>query len=162
MKKLKTALRILGFLLLLYSALRIIFYLRYFRHESISAGQLLTSFLYGIRMDLTIVFFLNLVFWIYYFWIEPILKPKVATVTGLIILLAINIPFLALNCLDLAYYKFNLRRSTVDLFAVFNDSFAGIGSFLADFWYCFLIFVIIFILLFRVANRLLRSLLVRI
>lgn len=57
-----------------------------------------------------------------------------------------------LNCIDIAYYPFTKKRSTVDLFNQLGgqtDVLALLPSFLKDFWYVFLLFIALIWLLVK-------------
>lgn len=59
-----------------------------------------------------------------------------------------NSLLIALNLLDIEYFKFTSKRSTADLFSMVstgNDMNQLIGSFLADFWFLIVLFIILVI-----------------
>lgn len=141
MRKIEKALYILLVLLLFYSMLRLAFYFTYFKNSPIAAGGMLKIIYWGIRLDFTALFYLNFFFFLYHFFIHDLLSMRAGNVISIVLLGVLNIPLLAVNFIDLAYYRFNLRRSTVDLFLVISDSLSALGAFWAQYWYLFLIFV---------------------
>ncbi|MCO5236121.1 MAG: sulfatase-like hydrolase/transferase [Chitinophagaceae bacterium] len=61
-----------------------------------------------------------------------------------------------LNCIDIIYYRFTLRRTTRSVF----DEFANetnktnlLGRFLLDYWYIALVFILLLVLLYWLYNR---------
>jgi phosphoglycerol transferase MdoB-like AlkP superfamily enzyme len=127
------------FLLLLYTLLRIGFYCIYFWGET-GGANLAAVFYWGMRLDFTALFFINLPFWFYYFFLYEWLPDPIRNRTAVIVWLVLNVPFLAINFIDLAYFKFNNRRSTTDLLFVVFDSIQATGAFITDYWYLFLLF----------------------
>jgi len=143
MEKIKRALYIFIFLLVLYSALRGIFYILYFAAGNISTAELATSIYWGWRIDIAAIFYANFIFFLFYFLLIDFLPARYQKLTAVLLLTVINLPLLAINMIDLAYYKFNLRRSTVDIFAVMQDSLPAIGSFWKAWWWLFILFIVL-------------------
>lgn len=157
MQKIKTAATITFFLLLLYGLLRLLFYQIYFSAENMPPHELVKVMYWGTRMDFTAVFYANLLFFLYYFLLYDFLPDRWQQPAGLLLLLACNIPLLAVNIIDLAYYKFNLRRSTVDLFRVMPGSMQALGSFWQHWWYLFALFAVLVFLSLRVFTAVLKK-----
>jgi phosphoglycerol transferase MdoB-like AlkP superfamily enzyme len=65
----------------------------------------------------------------------------------------LNIPFLAINFIDLGYFRITGRRSTVDLLFVLKDSLSALPAFLKSYWYLFLLFILIMVVLTITAKR---------
>ncbi|MDE3248430.1 MAG: sulfatase-like hydrolase/transferase [Bacteroidota bacterium] len=140
MQKLKNAGRLVAFLLLLYSFLRILFYLSFFKTEKLAVTDILSVFYWGVRMDLAAIFYSNAVFFIFYFFLQQLFSKRWQKRAGMVLFLLCNLPMIAVNIIDLAYFKFNLRRSTIDLFAVMSGSMHALGTFWKAWWYLFLLF----------------------
>ncbi|WP_165760278.1 LTA synthase family protein [Niastella populi] len=104
-------------------------------------------FYWGMRLDFTALFYINLPFCIYYFFIDGLLRENARTIISILLLLLCNIPFLAINFIDLGYFSFNNRRSTIDLLFVAADSFQAMGAFSKDYWYLFILFAVTVFLL---------------
>lgn len=138
-KKIRITCLLLLILLLLYSLLRMGFYFVYFKG---GAGEASVAgiFYWGMRLDFTALFYINLPFWIYYFFLYEWLPERLRKRVAIAIWLLLNIPFLAINFIDLVYFKFNNRRSTTDLLFVAFDSIQATGAFIKDYWYLFLSF----------------------
>jgi phosphoglycerol transferase MdoB-like AlkP superfamily enzyme len=157
MRRIKPVLQLLLLLLVLYTILRICFWQLYFA-RGIVPGLLMKIFYWGFRLDIGAIIIINIPLWIYLLFIQSFVRyPKTAINLGLILLLILNIPFLALNIIDLAYFGFNLRRSTIDLFAVFKDSEHAWGMFLARYWYLVILFVVLSLLLWFAGKKILRT-----
>ncbi len=157
MQKTRKAVLIFLYLLLLYSLLRLAFYLLYFSKNDFSGTDLTTVIYWGCRMDISGIFYINLVFFIYYFLIQDLLSTSRKRLVAVSLLSVINLPFLAVNIIDLAYYKFNLRRSTVDLFRVATDSLHALGAFWKTWWYLFVLFIVLSFLSVIIFNRILKK-----
>ncbi len=157
MQKTRKAVLIFLWLLLLYSFLRLVFYLLYFSRYDFSGTELATVIYWGCRMDISGIFYLNLVFFIYYFLLQDLLSDKRRRLVTVSLLSVINLPLLGVNIIDLAYYKFNLRRSTIDLFSVAADSFHALGAFWKAWWYLFFLFVALSFVSVIIFNRILKE-----
>jgi len=133
-------------LLVLYTLLRIGFYFVYFRGQS-NGVSLAGIFYWGMRLDFTALFYINLPFWVYYFFLHYWLPVTLRTKIAVVLLVMLNMPFLAINCIDLAYYGITNRRSTSDLLFVFRDSLSALPTFIKEYWHLFLLFFIMIVLL---------------
>ncbi len=143
MQKIKQSLAIFIFLLLVYLVLRLVFYQLYFSKAGITGKQLLTIFYWGCRMDIAAIFYTNLVFFVFYFLVQDLLPQRFQKPVAVLLLAVINIPMLALNIIDLAYYQFNQRRSTVDLMHVISGSLPALGTFWKHWWGLFMLFIVL-------------------
>src|ERR1700704_974451 len=103
MQKIKKAGFILIFLLLLYALLRLIFYQLYFSKNNMSWAELGTIIYWGWRIDISGIFYGNLVFFVYYFLLHGILFNRQQKLMAVVLLSVINLPLLAVNIIDLAY-----------------------------------------------------------
>lgn len=146
-KKVRIACLLFVTLLVLYTLLRICFYYIYFNGQS-KGADLAGIFYWGMRLDFTALFYVNLPFWIYFFFLHNWLPVTIRSKIAMVLFLLLNIPFLAINFIDLVYFNFNNRRSTSDLLFVTGDSMHAIGAFVKDYWYLFLSFAILVLLLF--------------
>lgn len=120
--------RVYGFiyftwLLLLGTILRLLFYLRYW-YPAPLGQHIAGAFLWGFRFDFSILFFLNLPFFMY--WV--LVYPRGGTFSRMLLwvgLWGMNVLLVAINLFDLVYFGFNNRRSTVDLLYVMSDGFTA-------------------------------------
>ncbi len=158
MHKIKKFLELFLLLLGVYFLLRICFVGIYFNVRNIPLAELFKIFYWGFRLDFAVLFFLNLPLWIYLLFIADLVKSDSANRSVMtVLLILINLPFIALNILDLAYFDFNLRRSTVDLLNVFADSTSATTSQLFKYWYLLLLFLVIGVGMFIVTKRILKT-----
>lgn len=151
MQRIKTVLKLVLLLLGIYLLLRILFQLLYY--PSISFSEELKVLYWGLRLDFAAIVYTNILFFIFYFLPGPFLPAVWQKRLGVLIFLLINLPFIALNLIDLIYYQFNLRRSTVDLFYVFADSVHSFGALFRQYWYVVISFILIAIALAWVVKR---------
>ncbi len=156
-RKIRNILLLYLFLLVLYLLLRIVFFGLYYQgmppvtqpdgavspEAGLEAGasgaspdgaMLYQVFYWGMRLDFSALIYLHLPFLVYYFFIHDLLRPRAAGRVAVALLLVLNLPFLAINCLDLVYFRFTLRRSTADLLAVWRDSLQAAGAFWELYW----------------------------
>ena len=157
MQKTRSAVLIFLFLLLIYSLLRMIFYFSYFEKSDLSWADFGRIIYWGCRMDIAGLFYLNSGFFVYYFIFKDLLYVKYQKRVTVLLLSFINISFIAINIIDLAYYKFNLRRSTVDLFRIVKDSLNATGSFLIVYWYLLALFLLLSAAVILVFNFILKN-----
>jgi phosphoglycerol transferase MdoB-like AlkP superfamily enzyme len=139
-------------LLVIYALLRLAFLFNHFPNEKWTIAGLAKLCYWGWRVDFASLLYINVPFLLLYFFAEPFVQHKLKTKWLVIIFSVINLPFIALNFLDIIYFKYTHRRSTVDLVDVFSDSSTAFGSFLKQYWYVLLIFIassILFIALVR-------------
>jgi phosphoglycerol transferase MdoB-like AlkP superfamily enzyme len=124
-------------------ALRLVFYIQYFSGESLSLGELASVVYWGLRMDISSVFYTNFFFIIFFLFLYPHFQKKRIREGVVLLLLLSNIPFLAINIIDLAYYRFNLRRTSSDIFQVASGAMDAFPSFWNHYWYLFMLFGIL-------------------
>jgi phosphoglycerol transferase MdoB-like AlkP superfamily enzyme len=143
-------------LLVFYTLLRLAFYSMYFSSSATDA-PVLRIFLAGVQLDFTALFALNLVFLVFYFFVHHRLPASWRNSVALLLFLLLNIPFLALNFIDLGYYGFTARRSTSDIVFVTGDSWSSLPSLLKNYWYLFLLFAATLVLMVWLVKRILKT-----
>lgn len=151
MQRIKTVLKLMILLLAVYLFLRIIFQFLYY--SSIAAGEELRILYWGFRLDFAAIFYINIPFFIFYFFIAPFISLKWQRSLAIFIFSLINLPFIALDLIDIIYYGYNLRRSTIDLFYVFDDSIHSFGSLLRQFWFIVISFILLSIILVLITKK---------
>ncbi|SEP48759.1 Phosphoglycerol transferase MdoB [Niastella yeongjuensis] len=156
MQRIRVACLLYVSLLVLYTFMRTGFCLIHFQGQ-LHGADIVRVFYWGMRLDFTALFYINLLFYGYYFFLHNTLPVTIRTRVALVLFLLLNIPFIAINFIDLGYYSFNNHRSTVDLVFVMADSIHATGAFFKDYWYLFILFVIAIFLLTITARRLLKS-----
>ena len=116
-------LRRLGIVLALYMCLRGFFFAcNYHRFSGLSAKEIASAFLQGVRFDLAAVAAINLLFTLLTFLprrLKPL--PGWERLTR-IVFLVLNTPFLIINVIDLEYFQFTGRRSTLELIGLGGDA----------------------------------------
>ncbi len=135
----------------LFTLTRVLFYAFNLNLFSISFFDFLKILVYGLRFDLSAIFYLNAIFvivWLIPFKFRENLRFRKSMMWAFV---AINSVALLANCADIIYYRFTLKRTTADFF-----SFLGVGGefekllplFLKDFWYIAIIWgVLVFALI---------------
>ncbi|MBL8001882.1 MAG: sulfatase-like hydrolase/transferase, partial [Flavobacteriales bacterium] len=128
----------LGAVALVYSLVRVAFWL--LNRDQFPDPPLL-AFVGGVRFDLSAIAWTNLP-WLLLALVHPSPGPRFRRVQA-ITFLAVNAFALFFNCVDVAYYRFTLKRSTADLFGIMgagNDLANLVPVFLKDYWYIVLLF----------------------
>ena len=134
MKYLFTYCRRLLALLAMYTASRIFFYLN--NTEAIDSYPLL-EFLEGFRFDISALVYINIPLFIMLFLPHNLRPHNYYHKLVNWIFYAVNIPFLLLNNIDIEYYKFTQKRSTIDFFQLIilgSDARNIIPQYLKDYW----------------------------
>lgn len=142
-------LRRLLIVFVLYQICRGLFWI--FNSDSIKQIDI-KSFLGGLVFDLSAIGYINLVFIIAHlipgnFKYKPLYQ-KVLKITFFIV----NLIFIATNFVDFQYYKFTGRRSSFGLITASgmeNEIGGLISSFLTEFWYLPLLFILLAILFWK-------------
>ena len=88
-----------------------------YNFDSGQGHVLLPSMLEGLRFDMSALLYINIPFFalliFHFFWPQSNGFKRLINV----VFYALNIPFILLNNIDIAFYTFNLKRSTIDLFS---------------------------------------------
>lgn len=141
-------LRRLFSVLFLYTLCRLIFWLfNYKSFPGADTDDVLIAFAHGIRFDISAVIYINLLFILLSvpeafarmpYWYER-LKTRVFYIT--------NTAGLLINLIDVAYFRYQKKRTTFELFSGENDIIKLLPSYIRDFWYILLILaVLVFIM----------------
>ncbi len=110
----------------------------------------------GLRFDIAALIYINAVY--IFLQVVPLTIRYNTTyqLIGKIIFFLTNGVALFVNCIDMVYFRFTLRRSTGEVFREFANE-KGVGNFLLtfliDYWYIVLIFGLLFFLLVVLYNR---------
>ncbi|HTL09108.1 MAG TPA: sulfatase-like hydrolase/transferase [Chitinophagaceae bacterium] len=157
MRKIKRLLAVFAYLLLLYLLLRCIFFLRYFHSNEFTGKNILLAYYWGLRIDISALFYINLPFILCYFflfnWLPALQRKRCAVWLPAII----NLPWLAVNMIDLVYFRFNLRRSTIDLLSVLPGSVPAIPGFIKAWWWVLGLFLLLSIISVAAFNYIFRA-----
>lgn len=132
----------LGIVLILMTLTRLIFY--FFNSDSFN-HVVLADWFAGVWFDAATICFLFIPFITLCFFPENWQKHWSLRFLKGIAFFAPAIAIIALNLLDTAYYNFTLKRSTADIFVIVsagNDVGQLLTSFLADYWFLLLMFLL--------------------
>ncbi|HMH34702.1 MAG TPA: sulfatase-like hydrolase/transferase [Puia sp.] len=146
----------IALLLLVYFLLRILFLVYNMDlFAGIPARQIGLDFIWGAKLDLSAMVWLNFpVFFLYVLACHFPKKKKIMLRLLLFLFLLINISAVAINVFDIGYFKFAKHRSNTDLFYVWRDSLGSLGSILTGYWPLILFFILLASGLFYVARNL--------
>lgn len=137
----KTILRLLGLVLAIYMLLRIAFGIIYFNGHHFAFIDFWDIFWGSLRMDLAAFLYINALFLLYFIFIAPSLPQRWRIRLSVILFSLINLPFIALNFIDLVYFKYTLRRSTIDIFYVIEGSLHSFGALFRQCWHVLFLFI---------------------
>jgi len=140
-------------LLVFYTLFRILFYL--FNRDifsDIPPREMLNIFYGGVKFDISAIVYLNMLYVFFYMLpFPPAFKLGRGYQTFLkTLFLILNGIGFALNSIDIIFYRFIMKRTTYnvrDIFANDNNMWQLSRQFLFDFWYIFLIFLVMLFLL---------------
>ena len=145
-----TYLKRLIFLVLIYSTSRIYFYLnniQSFNNVSIK------EFIEGWRFDFSALMYINILVLILILFPTNIRKKNNYIKFTNTLFYIVNIPFIIINNIDIIYFQFTQKRSTIDLFQLIQlgeDAKNIIPQYLKDYWLTTLFTIIQIWFLFRI------------
>lgn len=155
----KILLKLIGLLLVFYLALRLIFISMYAPgglHEIVADPRILY---WGLRLDLTAVICINLPFIFFFLIIAPHITSGISRRISSWLFIVVNLVFLAINTIDLVYFRFNARRSTIDLPFALAESVGSFPGLFNKYWPVLLLFIIVAMLFIRFTRIILRDVL---
>ncbi|PTX14241.1 phosphoglycerol transferase MdoB-like AlkP superfamily enzyme [Pontibacter mucosus] len=140
----KLMLRRLGLLLVLYTLLRLLFYIfNPAEFAGADAGKLLFAFAHGLRFDVAAILITNAVFILLsLFPVGNTLHPTYQRVLKWVFILC-NAPFIALAIVDVEFFKFIGRRTSNELFSITGDITSQLIQLMGYYWYLTLGFVLL-------------------
>ncbi|MEE2700043.1 MAG: sulfatase-like hydrolase/transferase [Bacteroidota bacterium] len=130
----KVFLKRIFFLICLYSASRLYLFLN--NLDSFSDATL-WEFLEGLRFDFSALLYINIPLLILLLFPTNSRARKSYRKLTNFLFYAVNIPFIMLNNVDIEYFRFTQKRSTIDLFQLLqlgNDAKNIIPQYLKDYW----------------------------
>lgn len=110
----------------------------------------------GVRFDLAAILYTNSLFILLLILPLPFRYKSGYQKAAKIVFIVTNGLALLLNCIDFIYFKFTLRRSTMDVFSEFareKSKASFLLTFLLDYWYMILIYAVCVFLLVMIYNR---------
>jgi phosphoglycerol transferase MdoB-like AlkP superfamily enzyme len=143
--------------MLMFSICRILFYLF---NTGLFSGMTAVHFFQllrgGLKFDLAAVIYTNVLFILgniipFRFRHADGYQKRMKWIFGIT-----NAVALALNCIDIIYYRFTLRRTTWTVFREFSNdkgNFSLMGQFIADYWYIALLWLVMVIMLMRLYRK---------
>ncbi|MCQ2286198.1 MAG: sulfatase-like hydrolase/transferase [Bacteroidales bacterium] len=141
-----------GCLMLMYTLLRIIFYL--YNRSYFSTADF-SCFLYGLRFDLCALAYINALYAILVILpIDLVFTKTYRKITNIIFILFNTIPLIT-AFIDIGYFPYSLRRSTSAIFTFVegtNNMGQLIPQFLHDFWSVAVLFLLFAILVFFITQ----------
>jgi phosphoglycerol transferase MdoB-like AlkP superfamily enzyme len=145
--------------LILFTICRLLFYA--FNHNFFSFSgpqEFLLVFLSGIRFDLVALSIVNAPFIV--FSLFPVILREKSWYRAVLSFLYISLNALALlaNLIDFVYFPYTLKRTTADVFDFISIGGGGdflrlLPSYISDFWYLIVIWVIFILILFGLNKR---------
>ena len=134
-----------------YMIMRLIFYWLNYSYFNLTPGQLVIAFTAGLRFDLVAITITNIIFIALHILPLKVFFSKWYQVVLAFLFFTINAIAIIFNCVDFAYFRFILKRSSADLLNVLSlgeDTENNIGAMAFDFWYVpLLAFVLITLLI---------------
>lgn len=122
-----------------------------------SAHERIWIFLRGLEQDLVSLLLVNLPVLVLLgimAWLPPSRLRGMLIFPARGLFIAGNLFAIALNCIDIGYYRFGRHRANLDLQFVLIDSLPSYKSVLSGYWYLLFLFVILTVLIIRLAGRL--------
>lgn len=147
-------LRRLGLVMLLYSILRCLFFgFNHVLFTQATSAEISRAFLYGLRFDLSATVATNALFIL--LCLVPRPEPMGAGYLRFLktLFLALNIPFLLISAIDLDYFGFNGRRSTLDLLSLSGDAGVKWLGLITSYWPVLLVSVVLSVALWLFYGR---------
>jgi len=153
--RLKELLKRLLTLVLLFAFVRLFFFV--FNHSmfsEITTGELLKLFVVGIRFDLSVIIYFNLVLIVLY--LLPVGKVfNTRTYQGIIryYFIIVNTLLLSMGLADSVFFRFTQKRSTIDVLkfiSLSDESVKLMPKFVADYWFVpiFAMLAVVLLILF--------------
>ena len=139
----------IGIVALLFSVTRLLFYIfnrGYFQVETFT--DLLSIFLNGIRFDLSSIMFIDFLFVALQTLPLNVRYNNVYRKISEILFYITNGIALALNCIDLVFFRFIFRRTTWDVIkgSIIGDDLQTVfWQYIFDYWYVLIIFIVLII-----------------
>lgn len=141
-------------ILIIYQFSRILFYLI---NSKLFETITYQNFTGGLLFDLAAVAYINIIFLIAHLIPGNFkYKPRYQNILK-ISFYSVNLLFIATNFIDIIYYRFTGRRSTFSMITakgMEQEALGLIPSFLKEFWYIFVLFLIVSILLWKLTPNL--------
>jgi len=137
-------------LLSIYTLLRGLFLvLNHSIFPEITMTEYFVIFTQGIRFDITVLLYLNLVFILLHFLPTKLILNKFINRILLILFITTNLTGIIIALIDVAFYKFNSKRLDSEVLGLAGSVATMTMQFLKDYWYLLIISFIITFTLFK-------------
>ena len=151
-EKLIILLKRISILFVLYQVMRFIFFI-YNRHhfQEVDFSGYRQMIQGGLRFDLTAVLYLNILYILLYLLPFPLTRYTWYRKFLLYLFIGTNALGFAFNLIDIFYFNYVLKRSTVEIFMFTGESNIGrlFIQFFQDFWWGFLLFIFFVWLIYK-------------
>ncbi len=134
MKYLYTLISRISALIVIYTTSRIFFYLN---NQTSLNNVGIFDFVEGIRFDISALFYINIPLIILLLFPNNLRTKSYYKRLTNILFYIVNIPFITLNNIDIEYFKFTQKRSTIDFFALLSlgeDTKNILPQYIKDYW----------------------------
>ena len=137
----------------IFSLCRILFYL--FNKDifgAIAFGDMLTIMRGGLKFDISAIVYTNMLYILLMILPFKFRTSNIYQAISKWIFMVTNAIAIGLNCIDIIYFRFTLRRTTWSVFQEFSNDAGNIkliSRFFLDYWYIFVIYCLLIYLLYR-------------
>ncbi len=152
LKRFWTLLKRLSILFVIYQFLRLIFFLYNRQHyPEVHWADLVRMMKGGLQFDLTGLLYLNILYIILYLLPFKFAEHKIYRQILFGLFLITNILGIAFDTGDIFYFDYILKRSTIEIFMFAGEKNIGIliWQFLKDFWWGFLLFILLSYIIYK-------------
>ncbi len=157
LKEIRLLLVRLSIVLLAYPVCKVFFFLFNQSHfPDVSFGDLMMILFYGLRFDISALVFINLPFIAMHILPFQFTKKNGYQLLLKIVFLSVNAAAILADCLDFEYYKFTLKRTTIDfldMIGLGSDFASMLPHYIIGYWYIVLIWVALIILIAYLYNK---------
>ena len=141
-------------LLIVYQICRLLFLVFNFSTFKVSnTSDIIISFIWGIRFDLWVILWFNLLYVLFFVFPNNIIKKKGIQRFLYIYFIVVNAIVIIPNFIDIEYFKFTNKRSTSDLLSLIStgdDTLNLFPQFLKDFWYIIIMWLALLFLMLKI------------
>lgn len=133
-----------------YFILRFLFIIYNYTYLDKASSNVWMVFLHGIRFDLAAIIYSNALFILLHLFSFGMFHSKIIQHVLFILFLIFNSIFAVLNFVDLAYFPFSHKRSTIDALRIWNmgtDTGNNLTDMIVDFWKAPVLFILFIVLL---------------
>ena len=130
----KTFLKRIFYLTLIYTSSRV--FLFYNNLDSFAVYSLL-EFIEGVRFDISVLFYINAPLLLLLLIPTKYRQKEIYRKITNILFYSFNIPFILINNIDIEYFRFTQKRSTIDFFQLLNlgqDARNIIPAYINEYW----------------------------